>query len=68
MNWSSLIRKTHRWVSIVFVAFVIALFAVQGMGVKPATWVFLTPLIPLAFLAITGLYMFALPYLTRRNA
>ena len=65
MNWNALIRQVHRWVSIIFVAVVIGIFAAQGVGAKPATWVYLSPLLPLAVLAITGLYLFALPYVAK---
>jgi hypothetical protein len=63
---SNTIRQTHRWISILFVAIVASIFAMQGFGVKPALWVYLSPLAPLALLALTGLYMFALPYMVRR--
>ena len=33
-----------------------------------AEWVYLSPLLPLALLLLTGLYLFALPYLSRRRA
>ncbi len=59
------IRQTHRWVSILFVVIVAGIFAALGLGRKPAQWVFLTPLLPLAILALTGLYLFALPYFAR---
>jgi ABC-type polysaccharide/polyol phosphate export permease len=62
MNWNAWIRQIHRWVSILFVAIVVGIFVAQGVGAKPATWVYLLPLLPLAVLALTGLYMFALPY------
>jgi ABC-type polysaccharide/polyol phosphate export permease len=62
---NALIRTSHRWVSIVFVAIVIAIFVTLGLGKQPAQWVYYVPLLPLAFLALTGLYMFALPYISR---
>jgi hypothetical protein len=68
MNWSNWIRQFHRWVSIVFALMVAALFAVQGFGVTPAQWVFLTPLVPLFLLLFSGLYLFVLPYALRRRA
>jgi hypothetical protein len=55
-------RQIHRWVSIFFVMIVAAIFVAQGFGYKPALWVYLSPLAPLALLALTGLYLFALPY------
>ncbi|HEY1836032.1 MAG TPA: hypothetical protein VGG36_00100 [Rhizomicrobium sp.] len=65
MSWNNWVRQIHRWVSILFVAVVGAIFIALGFGAKPATWVYLTPLLPLAFLALTGLYLFALPYAAR---
>ena len=66
MTWSHWIRQIHRWVSIVFTLTVVANFVVMAQGQPPA-WVTYSPLIPLAFLLFTGLYMFALPYVTRRR-
>lgn len=65
MNFNALIRTSHRWVSIAFVAVVIAIFVTLGLGEQPAQWVYFVPLAPLAFLALTGLYMFALPYVAK---
>ena len=33
----------------------------------PPPWVTYSPLLPLAFLLLTGLYMFVLPYAARRR-
>jgi len=65
MTFNGLIRQTHRWVSIAFVAVVAAIFVTLGLGKQPEQWVYYVPLAPLAFLALTGLYMFALPYFRR---
>ncbi|HEY0394406.1 MAG TPA: hypothetical protein VGD01_07905 [Candidatus Elarobacter sp.] len=54
--------------SIVFVVLVIGIFIALGVGQKPANWVYLTPLLPLALLALTGLYMFVLPYAAKRRS
>jgi hypothetical protein len=59
------IRQVHRWVSILLVMVVAGIFAAQGFGEKPAMWVYLSPLLPLALLALTGLYMFVLPYMRK---
>ena len=58
------IRQMHRWVSIVFTVTVIANFVAlaQGGGTMPPPWVTYSPLVPLALLMISGLYLFALPY------
>ncbi|MGE5834360.1 MAG: hypothetical protein ACM4AI_07785 [Acidobacteriota bacterium] len=58
---SKLIRQTHRWLSIAFTLTVIANFVTLGLK-KQIDWVTYSPLLPLAFLLLTGLYMFALPY------
>lgn len=59
------IRSFHRWTSIVFVVVVAAIFIALGLGKQPVEWVYFLPLAPLALLALTGLYMFALPYAAR---
>ena len=58
---NSLIRQTHRWLSIAFTLTVIANFAAMTQGPPPA-WVTYSPLLPLALLLFTGLYLFVLPY------
>ena len=67
MNASYWIRQTHRWVSIAFTLTVIANFVAMSQGTPPA-WVTYSPLPPLFLLLFTGLYLFALPYLTGRRA
>jgi len=57
-------RQFHRWISIAFTATVIANFVAMSQGTPPA-WVTYSPLLPLALLLFTGLYMFVLPYLSR---
>ena len=64
MNWSKLIRQTHRWLSIAFTLTVIANFVAMTQGTPPA-WVTYSPLLPLALLLFSGLYLFVLPYATR---
>jgi hypothetical protein len=64
MNWSNWIRQFHRWVSIAFTLTVIANFIALSQGTPPP-WVTYSPLLPLALLLFTGLYMFVLPYATR---
>lgn len=58
------IRQTHRWVSIAFTAAVIVNVAAMGKK-EPAVWVGLLALLPLAFLLLSGLYLFAVPYTAR---
>ena len=64
MNWNSWIRQIHRWLSIVFTLTVIANFVAMTQGQPPA-WVIYSPLLPLALLLFTGLYLFVLPYATK---
>lgn len=61
------IRQFHRWVSMAFTLTVIANFVAMTRGTPPA-WITYAPLLPLALLLITGLYLFALPYVDRRHA
>jgi hypothetical protein len=66
---NSFIRQTHRWVSIAFTLCVIANFV--QMGVKPGqppNVVTYSPLLPLLLLLLTGLYMFVLPYVSKRRS
>ena len=58
------IRQSHRWLSIVFTVTVIANFAAMTRG-KPPAWITYSPLPPLFLLLFSGLYLFALPYLTK---
>jgi cellulose synthase/poly-beta-1,6-N-acetylglucosamine synthase-like glycosyltransferase len=61
MTLSKLIRQSHRWLSILFTASVVANFVAMALGEVPI-WVTYSPLPPLFLLLFTGLYMFALPY------
>ncbi|WFC40613.1 hypothetical protein [Pseudoxanthomonas sp. SE1] len=67
MNGSAWIRQFHRWLSITFTLTVIANLLVMGQE-KIALYVGLFTLLPLALLLLTGLYLFALPYLARRRS
>jgi len=68
MSASGWIRQFHRWTSLVFTTTVIANFIdlARGGG-NPPTWITYSPLLPLALLLCTGLYLFVLPYLLRRR-
>lgn len=63
----SWIRQVHRWLGIAFTATVIANFAVRAKG-QPPPWVTYSPLLPLAVLLLTGLYLFVLPYTAKWRA
>ena len=61
MNWNVWVRQIHRWLSITFTVAVIINIVALGQE-KPAVWVGVLALLPLALLLLTGLYLFALPY------
>jgi hypothetical protein len=66
MNWSNWVRQSHRWVSMAFTVAVLANIVVMSVGQgQPPAWVTYSPLLPLALLLFTGLYLFVLPYATR---
>ena len=59
-----LIRQTHRWLSIAFtLAVIVNLVAL--MQKEQVVWVGLLALFPLILLLVSGLYLFALPYLAK---
>jgi hypothetical protein len=67
LSWSKWIRQIHRWLSIAFTVAVIVTFVALQQE-KPAVWVSYLPLPPLFLLLFTGLYLFVLPYATRRRS
>ncbi|TPN45936.1 MULTISPECIES: hypothetical protein [unclassified Mesorhizobium] len=67
MDWSKWIRQTHRWLSIIFTATVVANFVTMAFGQPPA-WVVYSPLPPLFLLLFSGLYMFVLPYVAKTRS
>lgn len=58
------IRQFHRWLSMAFVLTVVANFAAMTHG-RPPAWITYSPLLPLALLLLTGMYLFVLPYAAR---
>ena len=69
MNWNHWIRQFHRWVSLIFTVAVLLNFVVMGLGQKEyPPWLGVLTLLPLALLQLTGLYLFVLPYATRRRS
>jgi hypothetical protein len=59
-------RQFHRWLSIAFTLAVVANLIALAMK-EQAVWVGLLALFPLILLMITGLYLFALPYLRKTH-
>lgn len=66
MTWNKSVRRIHRWLSIAFTAAVIVNIAAMWQA-EPVLWVGLLALLPRILLLLTGLYLFALPYLPRRG-
>jgi heme A synthase len=61
LNWNKWIRQTHRWLSMAFtVAVIVNIVAIAQK--KYSTSVGLLAVVPLAFLFLTGQYLFMLPY------
>jgi len=65
---SRFIRQFHRWTSVAFTATVVSYVVViaKGGGTPPA-WMTYAPLLPLALLQISGLYLFVLLYFARKR-
>lgn len=62
------IRQSHRWLSLVFTATVVANFVARALQPgEPPAWITYAPLPPLFLMLLTGLCLFALPYLPGRR-
>lgn len=66
MNWNALIRQSHRWLALIFTLIVIANFVAFGTG-HGIPWLYYLPLPRLFLMMLTGLCMFALPYVAKRR-
>lgn len=60
-------RQFHRWVSAFFALSVIATTIALAQA-EPIMWMTYVPLLPLALLALSGIYLFVQPYLSKRRA
>jgi hypothetical protein len=67
VHLNTFMRQSHRWLSIAFTLMAGAIFLALGLGQEPASWVYFLPLLPLALMALTGLYMFFLPYTAKHR-
>lgn len=71
MNWNKSIRQTHRWLSILFTLLVLVNIVINIFAAGQAQlvlWVGLSTLLPLFLLLFTGLYLFVLPYTSKRRS
>jgi hypothetical protein len=66
MNWNKWIRQAHRWLSMAFTLIVAGIFATLAIG-EPVQWVYVLPLPFLFLLIVSGAYLFALPFLSKRR-
>ncbi|WP_430500739.1 hypothetical protein ACQRWP_03360 [Micromonospora trifolii] len=66
MSANAWVRQIHRWLAIAFTVTVIVTFVALAQE-DPVVWVSYVPLLPLALLLFTGLYLFALPYVAKRR-
>ena len=64
MYWNKWMRQIHRWLSIAFTVAVIVNIVGIVLG-KYSNKMGLLAVAPLAFLLLTGLYLFVLPYAAR---
>lgn len=63
---NSMMRSLHRWLSIAFtLAVIVNLVALFQK--RQEFWIGLLALIPLIVMLVTGLYLFALPYMAKRR-
>ena len=67
MNLNVLIRQSHRWLSIAFTLAAIANI-IPVILQSQAVWIGLVALLPLVLLVVSGLYLFALPYVSARGS
>ena len=70
MNWNKWIRQLHRWFSVILtLAMIVNVVAIVMKRYSAATG--LMAVVPLAFLFLTGAYLFVRPYAakwSRRHA
>ncbi|MFC7548119.1 hypothetical protein [Plantactinospora sp. GCM10030261] len=66
MNRNMWVRQIHRWLAVTFTVTVVVTVVVLTQD-DAVEWVSYVPLLPLALLLLTGLYLFVLPYATRRR-
>jgi hypothetical protein len=70
LSWNQRVRQTHRVLSVIFT---LAVFVNIVLNVAPlvseevATTVGMLTLLPLGLLLVTGLYLFVLPHISRRD-
>jgi hypothetical protein len=61
------VRRLHRWAAVALTVSVVVVTVVLATQDEPAEWVYLSPLLPLGLLLITGSALFVQPYLAKRR-
>ncbi|GAB2616434.1 hypothetical protein Aab01nite_29260 [Paractinoplanes abujensis] len=61
------VRQAHRWMAVLFTVTVVATTVAITAGGESLLWVSYTPLLPLAVLFFSGLYLYLLPYRAKRR-
>lgn len=64
MPWRIRSRQIHRWAAVTL-TLTMTVTVVALLWDDALVWVSYVPLLPLAVLLVTGLYLFALPHATR---
>ena len=63
-NWNNRVRQIHRWLAMAFTVAVLVTIVALAQE-EPVVWVSYSPLLPLALLQLTGLYLLVQPFATR---
>lgn len=66
MNWSNRIRQTHRWLAVFFTVTVVGTAVALSLP-EPIVWVSYIPLLPLALMFFSGIFLFVHPYAAKRR-
>ena len=61
------VRQFHRWVAVAFTVLVAAYIVMMSVGGAPPAWFTYLPLLPLALLQFTGLYLLMQPWFAKRR-
>ncbi|MDY7086453.1 MAG: hypothetical protein SYR96_15235 [Actinomycetota bacterium] len=61
------VRQVHRWMAVLFTVTVVGTTVALTVGGESLVWVSYTPLLPLAVLFFSGIYLYVLPYRAKRR-
>ena len=66
MTGNTWVRRTHRWLSVLFTVTVLVAVAAV-LQEEPPEWLFYLPLPPLVLQLFSGMFLFVSPYVARRG-